>query len=224
MQLISIHIPKTAGTSFYAILSQVYNDLLSPSFKRRDIQQLQTIGEWRADSPALPYEVMHGHFRYEEITEFVTSETVLICWLRDPIQRLISNYYFFKTIFTNPERNPANYERNKHRINETLEEYASLAENQNRICEFLSGSTLDDFAFIGHIDHFDEDVADLSHKLSWPVVRIPYKNRALQKKTVPTAPLMDQLIAWNKEDILLYCDYLERRSLIIPEIYRSVRG
>ena len=38
IELISIHVPKTGGQSFYQVLKQVYGDRLSISYRRRDYE------------------------------------------------------------------------------------------------------------------------------------------------------------------------------------------
>ncbi|MEL6654982.1 MAG: sulfotransferase family 2 domain-containing protein [Bacteroidota bacterium] len=221
MNIISIHIPKTAGTSFYHILSQVYGDRLSPSLKRRDIKEIKQRGEWGTTPSPILYEVLHGHFRYDEIVEHITPETKLICWLRDPIQRLLSNYHFFKALCVTPERNPANYARRKHRANEALETYAARPGNQNRIFEFISGAKLNDFDFVGQVESFKEDIQRLSKLLSWPEVSIPYRNRSNHTAPPIDPDLIEQLIRWNQKDVKLYCTYLTQMGERVPEIYQD---
>ncbi|MEL6973549.1 MAG: sulfotransferase family 2 domain-containing protein [Bacteroidota bacterium] len=221
MNIISIHIPKTAGTSFYHILSQVYGDRLSLSLKRRDIKELKQGGKWGTSPSPTSYDVLHGHFRYDEIIGRITAETKLICWLRDPLQRLISNYHFFKMLCVTPQRNPANYARRKHRANEALETYAARPGNQNRICEFIGETNLHHFDFVGQVETFTKDIQRLSKLLSWPEVYIPYHNRS-NHTALPIAPdQIEQLIHWNLKDVKLYCTYLTQIDKPIPKIYES---
>jgi hypothetical protein len=206
IELLSIHLPKTGGTSFYQILQQVYGDNVSIPFKRQDYQRcLDTRG---ALLPCLDpgIRVVHGHLRYREVEPIIAAHIPkLILWLRDPIDRIISNYHFFIDGLKHPERNPAVYEENKHRLNETLEEYAALKENQNRIHDFLDGARLEDFFFIGFLEHFDADLQYLAKLLEWPEFHIPHANQG--KRKLPSSTdhqTLYRLRKWNALDLNLY--------------------
>lgn len=93
LEMISIHIPKTAGTSFYAILQDIYGKSHSIEVKRE--QARANAGKFqRFLQPE--HRVLHGHFHFEEIQNLYDPERVkLVSWLREPVSRVISNYYFF---------------------------------------------------------------------------------------------------------------------------------
>lgn len=213
LDLISIHIPKTAGTSFYAILKEVYGERLSIPYRRRDIIGNLTDGDFSVNTLPPHVRVLHGHFHYAEIATWHSTENPkLICWIREPIERLLSNYRFFMEGLQNPERNQEQFELNKHRINESLLEYAERLENRNRISQFLRGSKLEDFFFCGRMSHFEEDVRQLGRQLGWPPnLPIPTLNRSV-KQSHPTTSLstkvLRQLEEWNSEDLALYRRFL----------------
>lgn len=205
MKLISIHIPKTAGTSFYHILQQVYGPELSISFKRRDINPLLEKGQLKASGLSPTIQVIHGHFNYIEVAELhQKSNAKLICWLRDPIERLLSNYIFFKAGLLNPARNPVQYEKNKHRINETILEYAQMTENQNRMHSFLEGLSINDLFFCGFMSNFTTDLARLAHLLGWPSYEIKHLNKGARKQTGISPELRQLLEGLNQKDVELY--------------------
>ncbi|MEL6866384.1 MAG: sulfotransferase family 2 domain-containing protein [Bacteroidota bacterium] len=208
IELLSIHIPKTAGTSFYQILQQVYGQALSISFKRRDYKALvQKYGRLE-NGISHDLRVLHGHFYYQELQDFQQSHQIpTICWLRDPVQRVVSNYRFFKQGLRNPLRNPRNYEINKHRVEESLLTYAAIPENQNRMVSFLEGISLEELFFVGIQEHFKEDVQRLAQLLDWPKVQIPYLNRSESDHSLPEAIPADWLAkirSWNAADVRLY--------------------
>ncbi|MEM1319711.1 MAG: sulfotransferase family 2 domain-containing protein [Bacteroidota bacterium] len=204
IELISIHLPKTGGTSFYHILQQVYGEQLSISYKRRDLRT--TLEQYPSFADSLPQHisVLHGHFYYKEI-QHLAPEARLICWLRDPVQRVISNYRFFKAGLDNPSRNPASYALNKHRRGESLLDYARLAENQNRMSSFLDGLDLAQCFFVGLLENFAADVDRLSKLLDWPEVVVPQLNQSKNMTSIDTSTLR-QLAEWNAKDCELY-DY-----------------
>lgn len=165
--------------------------------------------------PDSKLQVLHGHFRYPEISALQKQSAIkVICWLRDPAERVYSNYRFFMAGLKNPMRNPAQYELNKHRFGESLLEYASKPENQNRMCEFLNGCRLSDLYFFGLLEHFEEDLKRLAAKLDWPDVSTPYLN---QLKAAPlSAEDREALLKLNSRDLELYqeaCTLLNRNFL-----------
>ncbi len=222
LDLISIHIPKTAGTSFYAILKQVYGEELSAPFRRRDILNRRNNEYFDANTLPPHIRILHGHFYYSEIANLHrTDRSKLVCWLREPVERLISNYLFFKAGLENPERNPEQYELNKHRLNESLLEYAERLENRNRISEFLHGSNLEDFFFCGRMSHYEEDIRHLGRQLGWPPnLPIPTLNRGAKQShstTTLSTKVLYQLEEWNSEDLALYRRFLANidRSTVV---------
>ncbi len=195
VKLISIHIPKTAGTSFYNILTQVYGEKLSIYYRRRDLKILDISQE--------QHEVVHGHFHFQEVRELHQKyKPKIICWLREPVDRLISKYFFFIEGLRNPNRNPVQYELNKHRIDEDILTFASREETQNTMSKFLKGMETEDFFFIGQMEHFERDLKELATKLNWPPYYIPQLNKG--KKSGIDQKTRDQIRDWNLQDIELY--------------------
>ncbi len=220
IEIISIHIPKTGGTSFYSILQQVYGPLLAQRYLRRDY--LAAVKEAGGLAGSIPEtaSVLHGHFYFHEVRELAeVHQSKLICWLRDPIQRVLSNFRFFKSLFDNPDRNRPNYELNKHRADEPLMEYAAYMENRNRMSQFLEGAVLDDFFFVGLQQFFVEDIKNLSLKLGWPEVTVPYHNTSSSNEIRLDHHELNQLIKWNLEDVKMYLEVLKKRQLPYPDIY-----
>lgn len=202
VELLSIHVPKTAGTSFHAILRQVYRQGVSRPFRRMEILAQTTpeallTGEIR---------VVHGHFHYPEICTLHRAHGArLICWLRDPVDRVVSNYHFFKQKLRTPDQNPTNYQLNKHRKNESLATYARLPENQNVMSLFLEEAALEDFFFIGFQETFAADVRRLAALLDWP----PFGIENLNGRTAPGYPKISQALReeigrLNAKDVQLY--------------------
>jgi hypothetical protein len=204
VKLISIHIPKTAGTSFYNILQQVYGQALSPSLRRKDLP-----GFPKNIHPA--WEVLHGHFTFEEVRPlFERDQPKVICWLRDPAERVFSNYRFFIRGLQQPDRNPQQYELNKHRMGETLQEYAALEENRNRMSKFLYGIQPEDIFFCGCLENFAEDLTRLGQLLDWPPIEIPRLNAQSQEPL--SAADRELLYKLNAEDLELYQRILQLKE------------
>lgn len=222
MDLISLHIPKTGGTSFYHILKQVYGPAIEISYRRRDYLAAAELPGGFEQALAVGTKVLHGHFYYPEVKALhQNSGAKLLCWLRDPIERVRSNYRFFKYLLENPAINPRNYALNKHRSEETLLEYAALAECQNRMSAFIEGTVVENFFFIGLLEQFSDDVKLLGEALHWGPVTVPHKNVVVAKKNSLSNQDLERLMEWNAADIRLYTKVLKLRDLPVPAIYEA---
>ena len=89
VELISHHIPKTAGTSFYKTLSEAYGEK-----KVMGVYDLDMCVSLIREEPIwVPSQkkVLHGHFpaRPFQLKQFPNAKH--ITWIRDPIERAWSN-------------------------------------------------------------------------------------------------------------------------------------
>ncbi|MBP6184540.1 MAG: sulfotransferase family 2 domain-containing protein [Saprospiraceae bacterium] len=204
IELISIHIPKTAGTSFYKVLSDVYRLDLSPGYRRMDLQDIMDPDGQIELKHLTGFRVVHGHFRYAEIRSLHTSTNArIITWLRHPADRVISNYRFFIDRLAHPGINPEVSRINQHRRNERLMEYARLPENRNRMAYFLEGLNIDDIYFCGLQEYFEHDLTRLAKKLDWPAIPTPMLNTSRKDYQV-TPHEYDEICALNEWDMVLY--------------------
>ena len=150
------------------------------------------------------YNVIHGHFYYSEIRRFIGPEDDLITWLRQPVDRVVSNYFFFKAGLDNPFRNPSQYLKNYHRKKETLLEYARKEENQNRMQKFLAGSALEDFAFIGILENLEGSLFELSNLYDKPMSAIPKLNIGRRRGSEIDDSTRRTIEGLNEMDMALY--------------------
>lgn len=169
IQLVSLHIPKTAGTSFRNILKGVYG---RRSVARLDItKDVVKLNEKRYSGHTLKsgIKVVHGHFKYDAIFSKLAIERSIpiITWLRNPVERVVSNYFYLRKIIQDCIFRGANEGNLGNRMIKSLEEYAVADANRNRMSKFLRGANLDDFFFIGFVETFDDDLRRLSHLLNW---------------------------------------------------------
>jgi hypothetical protein len=203
LELLSIHIPKTAGTSFYNVLEQVYPVGLSPSLKRRDLANSNDKNS-KSEIDLGQFKVVHGHITWQEAAQFCDKEsTKIICWLRNPVDRVLSNYRFFINRLENPQLNPEVAEINLHRLHETPIEYAEREENRNRMSKFTAGLELEDFFFIGLVECFNQDLQYLAEILEWPPFTNPHLNQGLGN-TEYTLEIREAVANLNEQDMDLY--------------------
>lgn len=213
VELISIHIPKTAGRSFLAILQSVYGSDLVMHFDRKNYPD-KSVPDAEQFKKQLneKIKIIHGHFRYKEIRDLKDFKNAkLIMWVRNPVDRVISNYSFFKKRITLAP-NDAELQKRK---NESLLEYAFKDDTRNLMNQFIEGLKLDDFYFIGVMEYFDTELIKLAELLNWGSFEIPRINdNSSFKAQLPIVTDEEKILIenLNAKDIDLYSKVLELRN------------
>ena len=188
-ELISVHIPKTAGTSFAEILKEVYGHTNIGSLHIQSVGKSNDLIITYQDKPVKETElnlntmVLHGHFPYRRIPQIIkpSADTPIITWLRHPVERVISAYHYADNIYrkelseTNPRLNILNT------LKRNLMEYAFIKGSRNVCTQFLEGAKLEDLYFVGIVEHFEEDLAYLSQLMGWKNYQVPHLNRTSKR-------------------------------------------
>lgn len=215
VELISLHIPKTAGTSFYHMLRQQYGDkntvrLDVGTAKGKRINMLPMDEAYIGKKP----KVVHGHFTKADLYDSLplSEDIPIITWLRDPVERVISNYYYLGKILDGIVNEKSRDVNILSKMQKSLTEYAQLEQCRNRLSKFLDGLQLKDLAFVGIVEHFDEDSARLAKMMGWKNTQALSVNRTGSSHKRDVDPELRKLIAeWNSEDIALYQKVLSLR-------------
>ena len=165
--LISVHIPKCAGTSFRHILQGLYEDRLWLNYGAAFVQS-----QARADLIPSGTECIHGHFFADTFDE-IYPERQLITWLRHPVERVVSNYHHF---LRSPDlRDDCCRVLLERQL--TLGEFAELDWMRNMATRYLNGVPLEDFAFVGIAERFLESLHLFATTFGWPTpLRVPRDN------------------------------------------------
>lgn len=214
VKVISQHIPKTAGTSFRNILKSAYG---SGKVVRFDINEEKEIrmNERLFNSRKIPsnIEVLHGHFSMNDLENLLTVpyNAFRITWVRDPVERVISNYYYLSERlrhYLNEEKRNLNI---LSKMERSLIEYASAEINRNRMSKFLTGG-LSDFDFVGVTGFFHEDLEQLAGKLGWNHYVSFRHNPTADKGRNIDEETKSEILRLNHEDDILYKEALELRK------------
>ena len=214
IELVSLHIPKTAGTSFFHTLKKQYGQHIIRVDINRElwINKIQANKAYISNNP----KVIHGHFTIDMLKkEFdLPSNTPLITWLRDPVERVISNYFYLIEILEGAFIVKGRHINVLNRMKKSLSEFAQDEKNQNRMSKFLAGTKLEDFFFIGFLESYEQDIQMLAQKLNWSKVDTFQHNVTAKKKK----PFVDEktralIRSYNQKDVELYQKALRLRKL-----------
>ena len=109
LEIISIHIGKTGGSSFLQWLRKAYGEANVSHFVKKEHKVKSNDFSAPLQSVAKEFRIIHGHFRYEEVDEIHNSSRAkVITWVRDPVERVISRYFYLqKQICLNPNHSMA---------------------------------------------------------------------------------------------------------------------
>jgi hypothetical protein len=210
LELISIHIAKTGGQSFYAILENEYGDSLDPRTRRSDFFPGKDTDNPLIDRIPENIRVIHGHLHYKHVEAIHRKyHPRVIAWVRHPVDRVISNYYYMIARAHSLGEKYPQYRKRNH----SLLEYARDS-IPNKMSKYLKGIEPEEMFFIGFQEDFMNDVKILADKLQWsrsiPPVRINTGESTDAWKIAPTKKeditqaMRDEIAAINKADMELY--------------------
>lgn len=225
VELISVHVPKTAGTTFMDILNQIYG-------QENIYFDYQHPSAVKNEPSALPhnFRVIHGHFNILKY-DYLHAQAKKIIWLRHPIHVVISLYFYWLHVPIDDIYQCHTIVRDVKMLKIKLDEFVEHGAAKNLISQHIFGLKINDFDFVGVQEFFQEDLADLQKMLNWSDFRIEEKNTnpnpkyqeeletIFSKKT-----LIEKIIRNNQEDLEIYQEALrlraERRkeSLVIQSI------
>jgi hypothetical protein len=203
----SIHIPKTAGTSFRKALEERYGDRLALYYgptdpKTHDLLRVRR-SELAARIPVLEQhgiEVLHGHYYLHAVRSHVTDPTQVWTWLRDPIERTLSHYAFYQE--RPQDRSLAEQVREG---GLSLEAFAQEAKIRNLQSRYLQGFDLKDLGFVGATERFELGLALL---FGGEAPQLKRRYNATAKRGRSDVATRLRLAAINARDMELYAEGL----------------
>lgn len=196
--LISIHVPKTAGSSFRVVLDQWFGrDRVFYHYADEQAGMLPVKHQWQ------PGICIHGHFNRNRgigVHDYYPQATQFITFLRDPFATRVSLYFYLKqTGATFP------WGRGRARIDElctTLPDFVRLAgDNRGSIpgqtfLQFMPEPItaadyrkrlFEKFLFVGITERMQADLDRLSEILGLPPVTAPTDNKSRYDEEISPA-------------------------------------
>lgn len=217
-RVLFIHIPKCGGRTFNSILDSIY-----PSQDRFDIRVVKNIKSNMDEFHSMSQEdkdglkLVKGHQHFGLHSEFSTPSEY-ISFLRNPIERVVSYYYFVMRI-----PNHRLFQTNKINKNTTLIEFVSEvdeADLHNGQIRFLSGIKASEremldiarkniekhFSFVGTLENFNECLVLLRRQYNWPTPYYRIKNKTKGRPILSdiNKEVIEIIRSKNQGDIDLY--------------------
>ncbi len=213
--LVSLHLPKTAGTSLrYAMRAHYGMRLLEdydapPMQQPRGRRELAAIiagmsaDKWLAKDVA----AIHGHFLPVQYRIALRGRNVRYAtWLRDPVERVLSHYHYWRRDYAGDD--PAQPLRNRmHAEGWSLERFCLGPEMRNLYRQYLWGFDPARFEFIGITERYETDFARFAQRYldgdCTASVELPNPDRDGERYAIDPA-LRGRIAQHHAADVALY--------------------
>lgn len=204
----SIHIPKTAGTSFRFALAERYGSRLAMYYGKKDPKTTEGLRVGRADLakaaadlPERGFEILHGHFGSADVETLVDTPSQIWTWLRDPVERTISQYEFYR-------QRPLELKALAQRVKSgetTFAAFLKAREVREIQSRYLRGLDLAQLGFVGISEHFELGLAMLFGE---DAPRLKMRYNATEREMPMTPDGRTAIARANIRDMQLYAEAL----------------
>jgi len=229
--LISVHLPKTAGSSFLEALESHFGDHMLRDYAdlpmnrstfRRNVSALQrAVMLSGRDRVNARIDCIHGHYmpiKYRLLRSATPKSYVT--WMRDPVERLASHYYYWRRSYE------AETAARVHSLvveeDWSLERFCFSREMRNTYTKFLWGFPLAKFHFIGITEDFDNEIRRFSTQILGGELPVPSVNRnpgAAMGPYIEDPEFRAAIESYHAKDMGLY-----RQALALRDRQHPLRG
>jgi hypothetical protein len=215
--IVSVHIPKTAGTSFNVDLAQVfgarimydYGDWPESSTPEAADHNEGRRADMLADAERIGerYDAIHGHFVAPKYAG-VFPVTALVTMVRDPYQHTVSTYEHASRDHATSHPGFRLFKEQRMTILDFIEAFP------NHQALYIGGMPLDAFAMIGLTERYEQSIAlfEAIFGIAMPRAKVPQNvNPAKRGAEYEIAPEVRRAVERSRaEDIALYEHARER--------------
>ncbi|MEP5153133.1 sulfotransferase family 2 domain-containing protein [Planktotalea sp.] len=230
--LVNFHIPKSAGSALRANLAASFASAELPERYVLGVEPGNGVDHFEGLTQRFAAEfpkifdqsdrMISGHFRYRDVADIIAPQrgrVSLITFLRDPIWRTLSDYYYsISAKHDDAEAFNAMYP--------TFDHYMSNPGEMNKMCSFLCLEESDsaqkilqqvfrDFDFVGVTENFTDDLLFIANSVRRSVESEKRENENRNKDVMlqaydKYAPKLKNVL---KNDYILFDGILEQRGL-----------
>lgn len=224
-RIFSVHIPKTAGTSFSLMMKEVYKDNMYWLFKCDHCYNYNiksTLDEIRESESICSDHIgiedvkniiidndikfIHGHYKINIFDRFIEDKDKIITWVRNPIDRVISDYFFINEMGGMYSNGIGIYD------------FESFFKNRCEVISYyLEGIPLSRINFIGIVENYNSEIKRLCKYLGIDDIDIKEINKGVYRKDE-----YDKLISeysdiikyYNRNDMEIYEKIIQFNKII----------
>lgn len=218
--IVSVHLPKTAGTSFAGTLRRHFNNgflrdysdipINTPPYPRNKYAMEQSVRNLGIDFSKI--KCIHGHFLpVKYLLLSIRKEISFVTWMRNPVERLLSHYNYW--LSRGDLETAAPLHRKMIEEKWTLERFCFGPEVRNLYGQFLYAFPLEYFAFIGITEYYEEDLRSFEEMFLCDITKAEWLNSG-DKTNNPydiSESFRRDIEAWHSEDVKLYNRALNMR-------------
>jgi hypothetical protein len=226
--LISVHLPKTAGSSFLSAIVGHYGDRLVQDYGDRPINRATFNRNFNAVQGCLlnmgsrsrfrEIDCIHGHFLPLKYTLLsAPTQKQFVVWMRDPVERLASHYLYWVRNY-----NPIDAGNLHRRVVEekwTLERFCLGPEMRNVYSKFFWGFPLARFNFVGITEFYDSEMEYFSENIIGAKLvskRVNVNPDPVEHAYINDSDFRRQIQAHHQADVSLYEQALALRENRVP--------
>ncbi len=226
--LISVHLPKTAGSSFLSAIEQHYGDRLVQDYGDRPINKTTFRRNFNAVQGCLlnmgsrsrfrHIDCIHGHFMpLKYLLLKASTKKQFVVWMRDPVERLASHYLYWIRNY-----NPIDAGKLHHRVVDekwSLERFCLGPEMRNVYSKFFWGFPLGRFDFVGITEFYDSEIEYFAEHLvgaKLESIRVNVNPNPVAHSYIDDPDFRSKIQAYHQADVALYEQALALRQRRLP--------
>jgi hypothetical protein len=218
IRIISIHIPKTAGTSFLKALERGlgigrvkrdYGNRVGRLGKESLISEAEAFSRNFQEVDEADIQCIHGHFPPQKYRHLIELGWMPVTWMREPAAQLLSSYRHIQRTASSFDYGPDTIGYVTLRDNLDFKDYALHPMTKN----FMERFFCDDlpYAFVGITERYQEDLNYFSRQILGSPLPYTLENRFSDPTTELSidAGLLNEIERVHDRDYELYRCYLE---------------
>jgi len=219
--IIFLHLPKNAGTTFYRILNRYFSssETFQVGYNENNIWNLDEFTQL-PESKRANIHLLAGHFMFG-LHRYLPGASDYITFLRKPIARTISFYNYVRRDVHNrlhDEVGPKTlYEfvtqvKDYDVVNGQIRKLSGINSGEDEMLQLALENIENHFSFVGLQEKFDESLVVLGNLYNWK--RLYYKEENVSKTGIKISDVdqrtIDAIKELNGGDIKLY-EIMEKR-------------